>query len=76
MKVEVTKKLIADDGKSFRIGEDIGFDYENIRYIVEIADIGEKSFTGRKIVKNKADIEGVMLFEFDKVSNCSYVYYD
>lgn len=76
MRVKVTKTLIADNDKTFRIGSDIAFDYNKTRYIAEVADIGERSFTGKRILENKVDVNGTMMFEFNKVSNCEHVYYD
>jgi hypothetical protein len=76
VKVKINKELISDNGKVFRIGSDIAFDYEGYHYIAEIADIGETSFTGIKIVINKKDVVGVMWFLFDKIENCNYVSYD
>jgi hypothetical protein len=73
MKVEVTKKLITDDGKSFGIGTDIAFKHKNNDYIVEIADIGINSFTGKNIVLNQRNISGFMLFPLEEVRDCKYV---
>ncbi len=39
IKVEIKRILIADDGKSFNIGDDIAFTYNAKRYIGEIVDM-------------------------------------
>jgi hypothetical protein len=76
MRIETTKKLISNDGKSFNIGSDIAFRHNNNDYIVEIVDIGLKGFMGKNIEFNGRKIAGSMLFPIEEVSNCNYVYYD
>jgi len=45
--------LVTDDDMTFDIGDEIAFIYEGHKYIVEILDIGEISFTGTNIEKDK-----------------------
>lgn len=86
MKYEVkTKKtLIADNKRSFRIGEDIAFSIFNSttnyhdRYIGEITAITDTTITIKRIEINRGRIEGEMTIRLEDIesNSCCYVSID
>lgn len=83
MKVEVEKRLISDDNKVFKIGQDICFtnQFDSKRYIGNIVD-----FTEYNLILNNVECRGVenseyiatkivgsLIIKLEDINECNYV---
>ena len=83
-KVKTVKKLIADNGKEFRVGTDIGFTVYNKvtnyhdRFIGRIKEIKDEVIIIDNVELNKGNIDGKMVIALDNIekNSCNYVYVD
>lgn len=86
MKVEITKKLISEDGKRFSTGSDIAFKCkkDTKRYIGEIVDFTEDNLILKRVecrgiedneYKN-THVEGSLVIKLIDIEECNYVYCD
>ena len=83
-KVKTVKTLIADNGKEFGVGTDIGFTVYNKvtnyhdRFIGRITEIRDEVIIIDNVELNKGNIDGKMVIALDNIekNSCNYVYVD
>ena len=83
-KVKTVKTLIADNGKEFRVGTDIGFTVYNKctnyddSFIGRIKEIRDEVIIIDNVELNKGNIDGKMVIALDNIekNSCNYVYVD
>ena len=83
-KVKTVKTLIADNGKEFGVGTDIGFTVYNKvtnyydRFIGRIKEIRDEVIIIDNVELNKGNIDGKMVIALDNIekNSCNYVYVD
>lgn len=81
MRVEITKKFISDDDKSFSIGRDIAFTYNEKHYIGEITDISDINLILKRVeckciedgALNYIRLDGSLVIPFAEMTDCNYV---
>lgn len=82
--IRTVKTLITDNGKSFRVGDDIAFTLYNTtsryndHYIGEIVDITDTSIKIKNIEIDRDHIDGEMVIKLNGIrpNSCNYVYSD
>ena len=83
-KVKTVKTLIADNGKEFGVGMDIGFTIYNKvtnyhdRFIGQITEIRDEVIIIDNVELNKGNIDGKMVIALDNIekNSCNYIYVD
>lgn len=83
-KIKITKELISDNNKLFRVGEDIAFTIYNKnynyhdRYICRIEDIEDNFIFVNNVEINRCKVDGQMKIRLDDIesNSCNYVYVD
>ena len=83
-KVKNVRTLIADNGKEFGVGMDIGFTVYNKvtnyhdRFIGRIAEIRDEVIIIDNVELNRGKVDGKMVIALDNIekNNCNYVYVD
>ena len=83
-KVKTVKTLIADNGKEFGVGMDIGFTVYNKvanyhdRFIGRITEIRDEVIIIDNVELNRGKVDGKMVIALDNIekNSCNYVYVD
>ena len=83
-KVKTVKTLIADNGKEFGVGMDIGFTVYNKvtnyhdRFICRIAEIRDEVIIIDNVELNRGKVDGKMVIALDNIekNSCNYIYVD
>ena len=83
-KVKTVRTLIADNGKEFRVGTDIGFTVYNKvtnyhdRFIGRIKEIRDEVIIIDNVELNRGKVDGKMVIALDNIekNSCNYVYVD
>ena len=83
-KVKTVKTLIADNGKEFRVGTDIGFTVYNKvtnyhdRFIGRIKEIRDEVIIIDNVELNRGKVDGKMVIALDNIekNSCNYIYVD
>ena len=83
-KVKTVKTLIADNGKEFRVGTDIGFTVYNKvtnyhdRFIGRIKEIRDEVIIIDNVELNRGKVNGKMVIALDNIekNSCNYIYVD
>ena len=81
-KVKTVRTLIADNGKEFRVGTDIGFTVYNKvtnyhdRFIGRIKEIRDEVIIIDNVELNRGKVDGKMVIALDNIekNSCNYVY--
>ena len=74
MEAKITKTLISDDGKEFKIGDDIHFNYcknntKTYDCFGVIADIDEEEFIINNVQIDKMNVSDELTIKFSEVKN-------
>ena len=83
-KVKTVKTLIADNGKEFGVGTDIGFTVYNKvtnyhdRFIGRIIEIRDEVIIIDNVELNRGKVDGKMVIALDNIekNSCNYIYVD
>ncbi len=83
-KVKTVRTLIADNGKEFRVGTDIGFTVYNKvtnyhdRFIGRIKEIRDEVIIIDNVELNRGKVDGKMVIALDNIekNSCNYIYVD
>ena len=83
-KVKIVKTLIADNGKEFGVGMDIGFTIYNKvtnyhdRFIGRIIEIRDEVIIIDNVELNRGKVDGKMVIALDNIekNSCNYIYVD
>ena len=83
-KVKTVKTLIADNGKEFGVGMDIGFTVYNKvtnyhdRFIGRIKEIRDEVIIIDNVELNRGKVDGKMVIALDNIekNSCNYIYVD
>ena len=83
-KVKTVKTLIADNGKEFGVGTDIGFTVYNKvtnyydRFIGRIKEIRDEVIIIDNVELNRGKVDGKMVIALDNIekNSCNYIYVD
>ena len=83
-KVKTVKTLIADNGKEFGVGTDIGFTVYNKvtnyhdRFIGRIEEMRDEVIIIDNVELNRGKVDGKMVIALDNIekNSCNYIYVD